>query len=191
MKKIVRLTESDLTDIIKRIVEEAENDMESTEDEDNVISKKEAIDLSTDFFDDDDEDSVISRKEAIDLIANFFDHKVLSKLNSEEIRDLKRKSAPKRPRGIQEADKDSKSRMSNFKEKMMIRGGLGTAVAGVIATLSEFTGWSESVMLSKIHSFIEQAGAGNYAGPISVAMVAAGLALALKGKDVQYRRTNK
>jgi hypothetical protein len=46
-------------------------------------------------------------------------------------------------------------------------------------------------MLSKIHTFIEQAGAGNYTGPISVAMVAAGLALALKGMDVKYRRTNK
>ena len=169
MKKIIRLTESDLTNLIKRIVEEAENDMESTEDEDNEISKKEAI----------------------DLIANFFDDKVLPKLDPEEIRDLKRKSAPKQPRGIQEADKDSKSRMSNFKEKMMIRGGLGTSVTGVIATLSEFTGWSESVILSKIHTFIEHAGAGNYTGPISVAMVAAGLALALKGMDVKYRRTNK
>ena len=170
MKKIVRLTESDLTDLIKRIVEESENDTESTEE---------------------DGDNEMSKQDAIDLIAKFLDKKVLPKLDDEEIRDLKRKSAPKRSRGIQEEEKDSKSRMSNFKEKMMIRGGLGTAAAGVIATLSEFTGWSESAMLSKIHTFIEQAGAGNYTGPISVAMVAAGLALALKGMDVKYRRTNK
>jgi hypothetical protein len=109
-------------------------------------------------------------------------------MDDEEIDELKQKTSPK---GLQEADKDSKSRMSNFKEKMMIRGGLGTAAAGVIATLSEFTGWSESAMLSKIHTFIEHAGVGNYAGPISMAMVAAGLALALKGVDVKYRRTNK
>ena len=166
MKIIVRLTESDLTDLIKRIVEESENDTESTEEQEEKLSKTEAV----------------------DLIADFFKKRVLRKMDDEEIEELKQKTSPK---GLQEADKDSKSRMSNFKEKMMIRGGLGTAAAGVIATLSEFTGWSESATLSKIHSFIEHAGVGNYAGPISVAMVAAGLALALKGKDVQYRRTNK
>ena len=166
MKKIVRLTESDLTDLIKRIVEEAENDTESTEEQEEKLSKTEAV----------------------DLIADFFKKRVLRKMDDEEIEELKQKTSPK---GLQEADKDSKSRMSNFKEKMMIRGGLGTAAAGVIATLGEFTGWSESAILSKIHSFIEHAGVGNYAGPISVAMVAAGLALALKGMDVKYRRTNK
>jgi len=166
MKKIIRLTESDLTDIIKRIVEESENDMESTEKQEEKLSKKEAV----------------------DLIADFFKKRLLRKMDDEEIEELKQKTSPE---GLQEANKDSKSRMSNFKEKMMIRGGLGTAAAGVIATLSEFTGWSESATLSKIHTFIEHAGAGNYAGPISVAMVAAGLALALKGMDVKYRRTNK
>ena len=166
MKKIVRLTESDLTDLIKRIVEESENDMESTEEQEEKLSKKEAV----------------------DLIADFFKKRVLRKMDDEEIEELKQKTSPK---GLQEEDKDSKSRMSNFKEKMMIRGGLGVAAAGVIATLGEFTGWSESAILSKIHSFIEHAGVGNYAGPISMAMVAAGLALALKGMDVKYRRTNK
>lgn len=166
MKKIVRLTESDLTDLIKRIVEESENDMESTEEQEEKLSKKEAV----------------------DLIADFFKKRVLRKMDDEEIEELKQKTSPK---GLQEEDKDSKSRMSNFKEKMMIRGGLGVAAAGVIATLGEFTGWSESAILSKIHSFIEHAGVGNYAGPISMAMVAAGLALALKGVDVKYRRTNK
>lgn len=166
MKKIVRLTESDLTDLIKRIVEESENDMESTEEQEEKLSKKEAV----------------------DLIADFFKKRVLRKMDDEEIEELKQKTSPK---GLQEEDKDSKSRMSNFKEKMMIRGGLGTSATGVIATLGEFTGWSESAILSKIHSFIEHAGVGNYAGPISMAMVAAGLALALKGMDVKYRRTNK
>ncbi len=166
MKKIIRLTESDLTNLIKRIVEEAENDMESTEEQEEKLSKKEAI----------------------DLIADFFKKRLLRKMDNEEIEELKQKTSPE---GLQEANKDSKSRMSNFKEKMMIRGGLGGAATGVIGAISEFTGWADSAILSKIHTFIEQAGAGIYSGPITVGMIAAGLAIALKGKDMQYRRTNK
>jgi hypothetical protein len=40
----------------------------------------------------------------------------------------------------------------------------------------------------KIHDFVEQFGAGPYSGPITIAMVFAGLVLALRGASKMYDR---
>lgn len=171
--KKIRLTESELTRLIKRIVEDAENDM------------------GMGFNDEDESD--MTKQDAIKLIADFFEEEVLPELTPREKRELKNRTNNSHSKGIHEEEEDTnlRGRMSNFKNKMMVRGGLGMAATGAIAALGEFTGWSEAEILVKIHEFVESAGAGTYSGPISVAMVAAGLALALKGKDMEYRRSNR
>jgi hypothetical protein len=62
---------------------------------------------------------------------------------------------------------------------------------GLIGALGEITGWSEFETTRKIHDFVESFGAGNYSGPITMAMIAAGLALALKGRAMRYKRTGQ
>jgi hypothetical protein len=174
--KKIRLTESQLTSLIKRIVEDTENDM--------------GMEMGMNFNDEDDSD--MTKQDAIELIADFFEEDVLPELTPRETRELKNKARKPHSRSMHEEEETNlRGRMSNFKNKMMVRGGLGMAATGAIGAISEFTGWSESEMLTKIHEFFESAGAGNYTGPITIAMVAAGLALALKGKDMEYRKSNR
>jgi hypothetical protein len=61
----------------------------------------------------------------------------------------------------------------------------------MITALGEFTGWSESELTTKIHEFVEQFGAGPYSGPITMAMVFAGLVMALRGTIKRGERLGK
>ena len=89
-------------------------------------------------------------------------------------------------------NEDMKDRFKSFKEKAMIGGGLGTMITGMITALGEFTGWSDFELTQKIHDFVEGFGAGRYSGPITVAMVFAGLVMALKGiADRDARKHSK
>jgi hypothetical protein len=166
MKRKIRLTESELTTLIKRMVEQVQDDM---------------------GYDNDQEE--IEKPEVVDLIADFFKKRVLPKLDPEEKDELKhitRKATPEMTESY--LNEDKKDRFSSFKEKAMIGGGLGTMLTGMIAALGEFTGWSESELTMKIHDFVEQFGAGPYSGPITIAMVFAGLVLALRGASKMYDR---
>ena len=97
---------------------------------------------------------------------------------------------------LREAEKDDdekslKDRKANRKEKAMIGGGLGTMGAGMIASLGEFMGYSDFEMTGFLHDLNHKAGLENYTGPITVAMVFAGLGMALKGVANRYDRTGK
>jgi len=168
MKRKIRLTESELTTLIKRMVEQAQDDMGMEHDDDQEEMEK---------------------PEVVDLIADFFKKRVLPKLDPEEKDELKhitRKATPEMTESY--LNEDKKDRFSSFKEKAMLGGGLGTMLTGMIAALGEFTGWSESELTMKIHDFVEQFGAGPYSGPITIAMVFAGLVLALRGASKMYDR---
>jgi hypothetical protein len=175
MKRKIRLTESELTTLIKRMVEQAQEDMgmEYTEEHDMG-------------YDDEEE---LSKPEVVDIISDFFKSEVLPELAPEERSELKRMARKATPE-MTEAylNEDLKDRFKSFKEKAMIGGGLGTMVTGMITALGEFTGWSEHELTIKIHDFVESFGAGQYSGPITVAMVFAGLALALKGYSDRANR---
>ena len=175
MKRKIRLTESELTTLIKRMVEQAQEDMgmEYTEEHDMG-------------YDDEEE---LSKPEVVDIISDFFKSEVLPELAPEERSELKRMARKATPE-MTEAylNEDLKDRFKSFKEKAMIGGGLGTMVTGMITALGEFTGWSEHELTIKIHDFVESFGAGEYSGPITVAMVFAGLALALKGYSDRANR---
>ena len=172
MKRKIRLTESELTTLIKRMVEQAQDDMDMSYDDMDM-------DMS---YDEEEEQEELSKPEVVDLIAKFFKTEVLPELDSEERSELKRIARKATPE-MTEAylNEDLKDRISSFKEKAMIGGGLSTMVTGMITALGEFTGWSEHELTRKIHDFVESFGAGQYSGPITVAMVFAGLALALRG----------
>jgi hypothetical protein len=138
-------------------------------------------------YDNDQEE--IEKPEVVDLIADFFKKRVLPKLDPEEKDELKhitRKATPEMTESY--LNEDKKDRFSSFKEKAMIGGGLGTMLTGMITALGEFTGWSESELTMKIHEFVEQFGAGPYSGPITIAMIFAGLVLALRGASKMYDR---
>ena len=161
MKRKIRLTESELTTLIKRMVEQAQDGMGMGYDEDQ---------------------EELSKPEVVDLIAKFFKTEVLPNLEPEEkseLRHMVRKATPEMTEEY--LNEDLKDRWSNFKEKSMIGGGLGTMLTGMITALGEFTGWSESELTRHIHDFVEGFGAGRYSGPITVAMVFAGLVIALRG----------
>lgn len=172
MKKI-RLTESELTRLVRRIVEDTER----------------MDDIEIDNIDMDDD---MSKQEAIRKIAEFLKDEVLSDLSSREINTLERKvekSENNVSENIYEDDEDLSSRKASRREKMMMRGGLGMAATGAVLSLGEFMGYSESEITSMLHDFNSMAGLERYTGPVTVAMVFAGLALALKGLDSRYRRT--
>jgi hypothetical protein len=73
----------------------------------------------------------------------------------------------------------------------MIYGGLGAMGTGMIASLGEFMGYSDFKMTSFLHDLNHLAGLERYTGPITVGMVFAGLAMALKGVANRYDRTGK
>ena len=167
MKRKIRLTESELTTLIKRMVEQAQDNMDMETNGEEEMEKPEVV----------------------DLIADFFKKRVLPKLDPEEKDELKhitKKATPEMTESY--LNEDKKDRFSSFKEKAMIGGGFGTMLTGMITALGEFTGWSESDLTMKIHEFVEQFGAGPYSGPITIAMVFAGLVIALRGLSKRYDR---
>ena len=51
-------------------------------------------------------------------------------------------------------------------------------------------GYAGQELTSMIHDITSQAGLGNFTGPVTYAMVAAGIALLFKGLDMRHRRKN-
>jgi hypothetical protein len=169
-KKIIKLNERQLTSLIRRIVEETEK----TEKENK--GKK------------------ITKDDAVDLIAKFFKKEVLPELTPSEKNKLKMKVSGSSKKSLEEdndEDMDVDDRKGSFKDKLMIRGGGVMAATGLVGVIGRSMGWSEHETTSKIHEFIEQFGAGNYSGPITVAMITAGLAMALGGMASKYNRSQK
>ena len=172
MKRKIRLTESELTTLIKRMVEQAQND-------DMGMEYNEEYDMETSY---DEGQEELSKPEVVDLIAKYFKTEILPELSSEEkseLRHIARKATPEMTEEY--LHEDLGERWSNFKEKSMIGGGIATTITGMITALGEFTGWSEAELTRNIHDFVESFGAGQYSGPITVAMVFAGIVIALRG----------
>ena len=176
--KKIRLTESELTRLVRRLVEEAEEKiMNDTEfDFDNM---------------DDEMDDELTKQDAIAKIAEFLKSEVLPDLSPRQMNKLKDKveDAETVTENIYEDDEDLSSRKASRREKMLMRGGLGMAAVGAVAALGEFMGYSEFETTAMIHDINHMAGLERYTGPVTVAMVFAGLAMALYGLDKRVRRT--
>ena len=111
--KEIRLTESELTKLIKIMVKEVKDDMETK-------------------FNDEDEssDDKMTKKEAIEKIADFLDSE-LTKRQKEKLEDkindkkMEESRSIRYERSLREGDKNLSSRRGNFKDNLKIAGGIG------------------------------------------------------------------
>ena len=177
MKKEIRLSESAFHSLIRRLVIETKEKMD---DED---SDHEDMDNESDY-------SKMSKEKAIKKIADY----LKSELTKNEEQKLKNKLDESRRYGrrlYEDEDKDLSSRRSGSLGKSIKRGGLALTATGAVAALGSIMGYSESQLTSLIHDITSSAGLGNYTGPVTYAMIAAGLAMALYGRSMEYKNTGK
>jgi len=185
MGRKIRLTESEFHRLVRRLVIETKEKMD---DED---SDHEDMDNESDH-------SKMSKEKAIKKIADY----LKSELTKPEKEKLKNKiqdkikieeSRRRYSRYLNEQDDEDKnlsSRKSNRKEKFIIGSGAAISATGAVAALGSIMGYSESQLTTMIHDITAHAGLLNFTGPITYAMVAAGLALLFKGLDMRHRRKN-
>jgi hypothetical protein len=183
MGRIIRLTENEFHSLVKRLVKETKDQY----DEDLIEGEDK-----------------MTKEDAVEKIADFFKDKVFPKVrrkNPELMTKLKKNiHSQKMDENFlyeEEEEKDDdkkkslKDRKSDRKEKAMIGGGLGAMGTGMVASLGEFMGYSESDMTNFLHDLNHMAGLEEYTGVVTVGMVFAGMALALKGVANRYDRTGK
>jgi len=144
-------------------------------------------DMSNDDMPNDD----MSKDEMIKKIAEFLKSNVLADITTKEESILKQLASSVAPE-INEnyLNEGLRDRMSNFKEKAMMGVGLSTLATGFVGFVSQVTGWSQSEIMTGLHEYFQSFGQGQNTGPITVAMIAAGLALALKGYSDRGNRLN-
>ena len=177
MGRKIRLTESAFHSLIRRLVIETKEKMD---DED---SDHDDMDNESDY-------SKMSKEKAIKKIADY----LKSELTKNEEQKLKNKLDESRRYGrrlYEDEDKDLSSRRSGSLGKSIKRGGLALTATGAVAALGSIMGYSESQLTSLIHDITASAGLGNYTGPVTYAMIAAGLAMALYGRSMEYKNTGK
>ena len=175
MKRIeFKVTEDQLTNLIIKMVNEAKYNLYEKEEEDD---------------DDDDDEEEMTKQDAINSIADYFDDEFGSfkNLNMTDKSELKSILNDFNSKG----SRIKESRMKNIRNQAMIKGGLGVATTGAISALGEFMGFSGAKLTSKIHDLNHMVGLEEYTGPVTVAMVFAGLALYLAGKSKQYTDSKK
>ena len=144
-----------------------------------------------DMPNDDMSNDDMSKDEMIKKIAEFLKSNVLADITTKEESILKQLASSVAPE-INEnyLNEGLRDRMSKFKERAMIGGGLSTLATGFVGFVSQVTGWSQSEIMSGLHEYFQSFGQGENTGPITVAMIAAGLALALKGYSDRGNRLN-
>jgi len=166
MGRKIRLTESEFHSLIKRIIIETQNEM-------GMESDDHEMDNESDY-------SKMDKSEVVNTIADFFEKK-LRRLDDEEIEDLEDIVSNQEVEGLTEMflREDISDRMKSFKEKAMMRGGLGMMGAGALGMISQAMGYTDAgELMIQVHDYVDKMGG----GPVSAAMVFAGLLLALKGR---------
>ena len=178
MGKEIRLSESAFHSLIRRLVIETKEKMDE-EDSDN-----------DDMGNGSNDSKKTKEEKAIKKIADY----LKSKLTPAKKEKLKNKLDESRRYGrrlYEDEDKDLSSRRSGSLGKSIKRGGLALTATGAVAALGSIMGYSESQLTSLIHDITSSAGLGNYTGPVTYAMIAAGLAMALYGRNMEYKKTGK
>jgi hypothetical protein len=167
MKRKIRLTESEFHSLVRRLVKETQEEMNTEMSE-------------MDSFDDsENEDDGMSKEETVQTVADFFKRK-LKRLDDEEIQDLEDIVVNQRTEDLTEMflREDISDRMKSFKEKAMMRGGIGMMGAGILGMISQALGYTDAgELMIQIHDYVDKMGG----GPVSTAILIAGLVMALKG----------
>ena len=153
--------------MIRRIVKETKNqyDEELIEDED--------------FMSMSDDEEANYDPQVIRRIARFFKQK-LRRLGDEEIEDLQDMVVNPETENLAEMflREDISDRRKSFKEKAMMRGGIGMMGTGMLGMVSQAMGYTDAgELMVQIHDIVDKMGG----GPVSTGMLIAGLVMALKG----------
>jgi hypothetical protein len=130
----------------------------------------------------------ICTEHSIKIFDNYFNilYSIFCKINKsieDKIDQIESKSMMERY--IREDEEMGRKRPS-FSSRMMKAGGGVMSVAGLMGFIGNSMGWSEFQTTQKLHELTELLNTSNYAGPISVAMIAAGIGLVLAGNAKSY-----
>jgi len=165
MKRKIRLTESEFHSLVRRLVKETQEEMNTEMSEMDSFG--------------DSENEEMSKEETVQTVADFFKRK-LKRLDDEEIQDLEDIVVNQRTEDLTEMflREDISDRMKSFKEKAMMRGGIGMMGAGMLGMISQALGYTDAgELMIQIHDYVDKMGG----GPVSTAILIAGLVMALKG----------
>lgn len=204
MGKKIRLSESQFKTMIMRIVKESkyqydeeiiEDDIEYDDEEEEGFDELEIPgdmpSYKTKYRYSDDDKEKLSNPEIIDIISNFFEEEVLPEASTEEITKLNRMSKKiKSSMNERYLGENLKNRFSKFKDNTMMAVGSSAAVTGMLGFASQVAGWSESELMTKLHEYFQSFGYGQETGPLSVGLIAAGLAVALAGYSGKANKLN-
>ncbi len=156
MKKIIRLTESDLANMVRRIIREMDAE----------------IDYESDY-------TKMTKEDVKYVIADFFEDK-LENLSPSEVRKMKSIIRDMKSGSSMEMGEDVEDRKRKRRQNLGIAGGLGMAGVGALAALSHGMGYTDvGELMVAIHDAVHSVG-GHYSGTIGTGMVFAGLGIALK-----------
>ncbi len=207
----IRLTESELTNLIRRIVEDTENvdnmGMEPMMDE----PKREGKGMSW----------IMS---AAREVADRFKSEVLPNLSNEEVKGLERMASrfdakdalrnlkmyvntEEGEEALSKAEEmmdDSlvmtegvltegiSNRVIKALSRLGVFAGLGMLGGGFMAFVSEIPGYIDSEFLTAVNQMVEDKyGCGNFCGPLSVLVMILGIAMALGSRAMRYRKTGE
>jgi len=176
MGRKIRLTESEFHYLVKRLVRETQEEMSMSDEMDMVDDE---IDVSDDEMGVSDDEETNYDPKVIRRIARFFKQK-LRRLDDEEIEDLQDLVLNPETENLAEMflREDISDRRKSFKEKAMMRGGIGMMGAGMLGMVSQAMGYTDAGdLMIQVHDVVNNMGG----GPVSTGMLIAGLVMALKG----------
>lgn len=212
--KRIRLTESELTSLIRRIVEDTNDEMEM-------------IDVQSDV----EMDEPIRQRggmgwimSAAKEVADMFKSEVLPTLSDEEVKDLERLASRVDARSAlmnlksyvnSEEGEDALSQAEDMMDdslmvtegvitegiskrvvkalsRLGVFSGLGMLGAGFTGFVSMIPGYIDSSFLTSVNGMIQDKyGCGKFCGPLSVLIMILGIAMALGSRAMRYRKTGE
>jgi hypothetical protein len=214
-KNTIRLTESELITLVRRII--SEND--GVED---ITNKLEKIDpeLEEGWFGDKMKSKfgwvMDAAKKVADLFKNYMDN-----IPEEELEELKKKSenfVPTKVKdGVEGMDSEGGEEALNeaaymlpssrrlLREGLLLEGkmldkamrilnklgifaGIGITGAGFLSFASQAMGYTDSTFLTTVHQIVQGFGCGIYCGPLSLLVILIGIALAIRSAQMSYKR---
>jgi hypothetical protein len=182
MKKVIRLSERDLTKLIKRMIKEME-DPSTFEDADKNYEETMSVNDVANIF------SEVSSlpKSAVSELKKIVNNEIKD-LTPEEKEELKSLVNQGMSGEMMEEDDDLSSRKSRFKEKAMMRGGVGMMGSGLLGLISQGMGYTDyGDTWVAIHDYVEKMGG----APVSALALIGGIIIAIKGMADRDLRTNR
>ena len=202
-KRIVRLTESELIRLVKRVVKEQQ------------MTDEMGGEMEEGFF----SDKFGWIKDAAKEVAQLFKTEVMPEIPEDELEDLRMQAKKLDPKGAlsnvgdfvsseegQEALKKAEKQISPdvLTEAVLMEGlsdrvirvlaragvltGLGGLASGYLAFASHAMGFVDSSFLAQVHDIVQGFGCGAFCGPLSVLVMVLGTLLALGSAVVGYDR---